>query len=235
MKFVLDTHCHTVASGHAYSTVQEIAREASNIGLELIAITDHTDTLPGGAPLFHFHNLKVIPKKIYGVEVLRGAEVNIIDFEGRVDLEERTLEELDIVIASFHPPCIKSGTLKENTNALIKAMQNPHIDVIGHPGDPRYPIDVKAVVEASKEYGTLLEMNNSSLRPDSFRAGGSDIVRDIIKECIKLDMPFIIGSDSHISFEVGKFEYIEKLIEGMEVPKNLIVNTSVEMLKSFLA
>ena len=102
-----------------------------------------------------------------------------------------------------------------------------------HPGDPRYPIDVKAVVEASKEYGTLLEMNNSSLRPDSFRAGGSDIVRDIIKECIKLDMPFIIGSDSHISFEVGKFEYIEKLIEGMEVPKNLIVNTSVEMLKVF--
>lgn len=54
MKFVLDTHCHTVASGHAYSTVQEIAKYASEIGLELVAVTDHSDKLPGGAHLFIF-------------------------------------------------------------------------------------------------------------------------------------------------------------------------------------
>ncbi|HHW67083.1 MAG: putative hydrolase [Epulopiscium sp.] len=235
MKYVLDTHCHTVASGHAYSTVQENAKEAANKGLELIAITDHAATLPGGAHLFHFHNLIVIPKKIYGVEILRGAEVNILDFEGHVDLEEETLENLDMVIASFHPPCIKPGSIQENTNALIKVMQNPHIDIIGHPGDPRYPIDIKAVVEAAKEYGTLLEINNSSLKPDSFRAGGSDTVRAIINECIRMDMPFVFGSDAHISYEVGNFEHIEKLIEGMEIPEHLIVNTSVALLKGFLA
>ncbi|NLK98160.1 MAG: phosphatase [Epulopiscium sp.] len=235
MKFVLDTHCHTVSSGHAYSTVQEIAKEASNRGLELIAITDHAETLPGGAHLFHFHNLIVIPRKLYGVEVLRGAEVNILDFEGRVDLGQETLEQLDIVIASFHPPCIKPGSIVENTNALIKVIQNPHIDIIGHPGDPRYPIDIKAVVEAAKEYGTLLEMNNTSLKPDSFRAGGTDTVREIIKECVRMDMPFIMGSDAHISFDVGNFGHVEKLIEDLEVPEHLIVNTSVELLKSFLA
>jgi len=235
MKFVLDTHCHTVASGHAYSTVQEIAKEASNRGLELIAITDHAETLPGGAHLFHFHNLIVIPRKLYGVEILRGAEVNILDFEGHVDLEEETLEHLDIVIASFHPPCITPGNIVENTNALIKVIQNPHIDIIVHPGDPRYPIDIKAVVEAAKEYGTLLEINNTSLKPDSFRAGGTDTVRDIIKECIRKDMPFIIGSDAHISFDVGNFNHVEKLIEELEVPEHLIVNTSVDLLKSFLA
>lgn len=235
MKFVLDTHCHTVSSGHAYSTVQEIAKEASNRGLELIAITDHAETLPGGAHLFHFHNLIVIPRKLYGVEVLRGAEVNILDFEGRVDLGQETLEQLDIVIASFHPPCIKPGSIVENTNALIKVLQNPHIDIIGHPGDPRYPIDIKAVVEAAKEYGTLLEMNNTSLKPDSFRAGGTDTVREIIKECVRMDMPFIMGSDAHISFDVGNFGHVEKLIEDLEVPEHLIVNTSVELLKSFLA
>ncbi|WP_341878069.1 phosphatase [Defluviitalea saccharophila] len=235
MKFVLDTHCHTVSSGHAYSTVQEIAKEASNRGLELIAITDHAETLPGGAHLFHFHNLIVIPRKLYGVEVLRGAEVNILDFEGRVDLGQETLEQLDIVIASFHPPCIKQGSIVENTNALIKVIQNPHIDIIGHPGDPRYPIDIKAVVEAAKEYGTLLEMNNTSLKPDSFRAGGTDTVREIIKECVRMDMPFIMGSDAHISFDVGNFGHVEKLIEDLEVPEHLIVNTSVELLKSFLA
>ena len=235
MKFVLDTHCHTVASGHAYSTVQEIAKEASNLGLELVAITDHAETLPGGAHLFHFHNLVVIPRKLYGVEILRGAEVNILDFEGHVDLGQETLEHLDIVIASFHPPCINPGNIIENTNALIKVIQNPHIDIIGHPGDPRYPIDIKAVVEAAKEYGTLLEINNTSLKPDSFRAGGTDTIRDIIKECVRMDMPFIMGSDAHISFDVGNFNNVEKLIEDLEVPEHLIVNTSVELLKSFLA
>ncbi|WP_058486571.1 phosphatase [Defluviitalea phaphyphila] len=235
MKFVLDTHCHTVSSGHAYSTLLENAKYASDTGLELIAITDHSDRLPGGAHLFHFHNMSVIPKKIYGVEILKGVETNIIDYSGNVDLDEETLEMLDIVIASFHPPCINPGSMKENTNALIKAMENPHIDIIGHPGDPRYPIDVKEVVSAAKEYKTLLEINNHSLRPGSFRAGGSDIVLNIIKECININMPFIMGSDAHICFDVGNFRYIEELIKDIEVPEHLVVNTSVETLKNFLS
>lgn len=234
MNYVLDTHCHTVASGHAYSTVQEIAKQASKIGLELIAITDHSDKMPGGAFLFHFHNMVVFPKEIYGVEVLKGAEVNILDYDGNVDLDKDTLEMLDIVIASFHPPCIKPGDIIENTRALINIIKNPNIDVVGHPGDPRYPIDIKAVVEMAKEYKTLLEINNSSLKPGSFRAGGTDAVKDIINECVRLDMPFIIGSDAHISFDVGNFQFAEKLIAELDVPRELIVNTSVEALKKFL-
>ncbi|NLK21160.1 MAG: phosphatase [Epulopiscium sp.] len=234
MKFVLDTHCHTVASGHAYSTVQEMAKEAAEKNFELIAITDHSDKMPGGAHLFHFHNMAVLPKKIYGVEILKGAEVNIIDYEGSVDLDEDTLRYLDIVIASFHPPCINPGNIRENTNALLKVMENPNIDIIGHPGDPRYPIDIKAVVEASKEYNTLLEINNSSLRPGSFRAGGARIVKDIMIECLKKDVPFIIGSDAHISFDVGNFKYAKELIDELGVSKDLVINTSVELLKGFL-
>jgi len=234
MKFVLDTHCHTVASGHAYSTVQEIAKYASEIGLELVAITDHSDKLPGGAHLFHFHNLHVIPKKLYGVEILKGAEVNIMDYDGNVDLDEDTLQRLDIVIASFHPPCIKPGNIEENTQAIINAIKNPNIDIIGHPGDPRYPIDIKAVVEAAKEYETLLEVNNNSLKPNGIRSGSTEIIREIMRECVRMDMPFILGSDAHIAFDLGNFKYAEELIAQLDIPEHLIVNRSVKFLKEFL-
>ncbi|HOQ16800.1 MAG TPA: phosphatase [Defluviitaleaceae bacterium] len=234
MKFVLDTHCHTVASGHAYSTVQEIAKYASEIGLELVAVTDHSDKLPGGAHLFHFHNLHVIPKKLYGVEILKGAEVNIMDYDGNVDLDEDTLQRLDIVIASFHPPCIKPGNIEENTQAIINAIKNPNIDIIGHPGDPRYPIDIKAVVEAAKEYETLLEVNNNSLKPNGIRSGSTEIIREIMRECVRMDMPFILGSDAHIAFDLGNFKYAEELIAQLDIPEHLIVNRSVKFLKEFL-
>ena len=60
MKFLTDLHIHTVASGHAYSTIEEIARAAGEKGLEIIAITDHTAGMPGGAHDFHFQNLGVV-------------------------------------------------------------------------------------------------------------------------------------------------------------------------------
>lgn len=70
-KLVVDTHTHTVASGHAYSTIIENCIEASKKGIELIAMTDHGPAMPGGPHIFHFGNLKVIPRYIHGVEVLK--------------------------------------------------------------------------------------------------------------------------------------------------------------------
>ena len=84
MKFVADTHTHTISSGHAYSTLDELVKEASKKGLEVIAITDHTPAMPGGAHAFHFANLRIIPKEMYGVRILRGAETNIMDYEGHI-------------------------------------------------------------------------------------------------------------------------------------------------------
>jgi putative hydrolase len=234
MKFVLDTHCHTVSSGHAYSTIEELAKQASERGLELIAMTDHTEAMPGGAHVFHFNNLRIIPDEIYGVEVLKGAETNIIDYDGNVDLNEDSLAQLDVVIASFHPPCIKPGTKEQNTQALLGVIKNPHIDIIGHPGDARYPLDFKKIVKAAKEYHTLLEINNSSLRPQSFRPGGKENIYRLLEECMKQQVPVIIGSDAHISFDVGNFDAAKEMLEQIGMPEELVVNTSVQRLKDFL-
>ena len=101
MNLIADMHCHTVASGHAYSTVQEIAREASNKGLEMVAITDHGPSMPGGPHCYHFGNLRALPSEIYGVKILKGVEANIIDYDGNIDLPERYLDILDIVCSRF--------------------------------------------------------------------------------------------------------------------------------------
>ena len=110
MRLTIDTHMHTIASGHAYNTIDEMTRSAADKGFTHIAITEHTPKMPGSCAEMYFHNLQSLRHEKMGVYRLFGAELNIMDFKGSVDLPERVYKELDITIASFHTPCIKSGT-----------------------------------------------------------------------------------------------------------------------------
>ena len=138
MKILLDTHTHTLASTHAYSTVLEMAKYASEAGMEAIAITDHAPAIPDGAHPWHFQNLKAIPREIYGVKILYGAEVNILDLEGNIDLADEVLEKLDVVNASIHAPCYKDGDATDHTSAYLAIVNNPLVDVICHSGSPAF-------------------------------------------------------------------------------------------------
>ncbi len=91
MRLVADCHVHTVNSGHAYSTINEYATEAAEKGLELIGMTDHGPAMPGGPHIYHFDNLKIIPDNLHGVEILKGAEANIIGYDGSMDIRDSTL------------------------------------------------------------------------------------------------------------------------------------------------
>lgn len=162
MKIEVDTHCHTIASGHAYSTIVENAKAASEKGLKMIAITDHGPAMPGTFHEAYFGYMKVIPRKIEGVYVLRGIEANIIDHNGTLDISEKYLKRLDIVLAGFHRPCYMGGSVEQNTYAAIEAMKNPYVDILVHPGNPEFPMDFERVVQAAKEYNVHIEINNSS-------------------------------------------------------------------------
>lgn len=232
MKLLMDTHCHTVASGHAYSTVMEIAREANNKGLRLVGITDHGPNMPGGPHLFHIGNQRVIPEKIYGVEILKGVEANIIDFDGNLDVPEEYLSKLDLVLAGLHEPCIEPGNIQQNTNAIIKAMENKYVDIIVHPGNPVFPLDYEKMVLKAKETGKLIEINNSSFGPS--RKGSRDNCIKIAKLCKEYGVRVVVGSDSHIAFDVGRFEKVIEIFEMIDMSEELIINTSVEKFKKFL-
>lgn len=116
MKIVADLHTHSIASGHAYSTIEEMAKGAKRAGLKMFAVAEHGPSMPGGPHLYYFYNIKVIPEVMEGVEVLRGAECNIVDREGNIDLDDEHLEKLDWVLAGFHIVCSPEGmSVAENT------------------------------------------------------------------------------------------------------------------------
>lgn len=235
MNFVLDTHTHSIASGHAYSTIQEMAKAASEKGLELLGISEHAPAMEGTCKEIYFRNLKVIPDTMYGVEMLFGIEANIMDYEGNTDVSTRTFECLDYGIASLHINCIKPGTIEENTNAYLHAMENPYINIIGHPDDSRFEIDYEKLVEKAKETNTLLEINNTSLSPETLRRNSKNNYYEMLTLCAKNQVPVILGSDAHISYDVGNFQYALTLLEEIDFPEKLIANLSVERYKTLLS
>ncbi len=234
MDYLLDSHTHSTASGHAYHTIDEMAREASERGLALLAITEHAVAMPGTCHRYYFENLKALPRRMYGIEVLFGAEVNILDYDGRVDLEQSLLKQMDVVVASLHPPCISPGTREENTGAFLKAIENPAVNIVGHPDDGRYPIDYDTLAAAAKEQHVLIELNNASLNPEGFRKNAWDNDRILLKCCEKYGTEIILDSDAHCRMEIGDHRYSSQLLEEMEFPEELIVNRSVEAYKKYI-
>lgn len=231
---LIDLHCHTVSSGHAYSTVKENIEEAKAKGLKYLGISDHGPMMPGGPHIYHFYNLRVFKNEIDGVRVLKGAEVNILNSNGEIDLPEDVLGGLDYTIASLHPPCFPFASIEENTQALINAMKNPFVKIIGHPDDSRYPLNYEELVINAKKHKVALEVNNSSLKEDSYREGAKDNVKMLLEECKRHNAFIILGSDAHIYYEVGEFNNIISILEEVNFPKELILNYNEEALKEFL-
>ena len=225
MKLKIDTHTHTLASGHAYSTVDENFRWAAEKGLELVALTDHAPGMKDTTCHAYFANLHVLPEKLHGVRLLRGIELNIMDFDGTVDMDEKTLSRLDMAIASLHTPCIAPGSRKENTRALLKVMENPYVDIIGHPGDPRYDIDYKEVFRQAKKTGTILEINNASLIPGGFRDGSQENVKKILRMSMEEGVSAVLGSDAHFYTGIGDFSHAIALLKEIGFPEELVLNT----------
>ena len=234
MKFVLDTHMHTIASGHAYNTINEMVKRGADLGLELMAITDHAPKMPGSCSYMNFLNFRALRREKYGVKLLFGAELNISDKDGTLDLSGEAMDAIDIGIVSMHTPCYKSGTAEENLNAYINAMKQSHVNIIGHPDDGRFPVDMEKLVLAAKEYNVLLELNNSSLNPSGFRKDTEKNDIEMLEYCKKYNQCIVIGSDAHVEEDVANFDRALSVIEKTEFPEELIVNTSVDKLLEYV-
>ena len=228
MKDVLDVHIHTTASGHAYSTFGEVIAAAKSKGLELVGIADHAPSVPGAPHSFHFVNFKIIPRDAYGIKIAMGAELNIIDYSGSTDLPAQILKRLDYAVASLHRECIQTGSVEENTAALIGAMKNPHVVILGHPDNPQFPADLDAVARAAKDSGVLLEINNSSYLPNGHRAGSAENAKLMLAACKRYGTKVIMGSDAHVDVDVGNHALSQKVLAENNFPEDLVVNTDVE-------
>lgn len=235
MRIELDTHTHTIASGHAYNTINEMIQAAADKGLKLLALTEHAPAMPGSCGHFYFYNLKILPRFQKGIEVMFGVELNIMDYNGTLDLPEQYIQSTDLRIASMHPPCLKPGTIEENTRAMLAVIHNPYVDILGHPDDSRYPLDYEQIVPEAKKYGKIIELNNNSLSPLNARVGARDNDWIILELCAKYEVPVIMASDAHADFMVGVLDDAASLVEETGFPKELLLNDSVEKFKHYLA
>jgi len=235
MNITCDCHCHTVASGHAYSTLGEYMTEAALRRLELVAITDHGPRMPGGPHPWHFHNLKILPRFWGPVELWRGVEANVVDLEGTLDLTDAELANLDLVVASFHTPFFPESTTRAQlTAAARRVLENPRVTILGHPDDDRLPLDHDELARVAADTGTFLEVNNSSLLPGGHRKNARENYLRMLDACVKYGTRIVLNSDAHLHLDVGRCDASLALLEAVQFPEALVANTSAARLKEWV-
>lgn len=220
----LDVHTHTVMSGHAYSTLQEMVAAAQQKNLDILGITEHAPGIPGTCNPIYFRNLHVVPRQFGNLRLLLGAELNILDTKGTLDLDEYYYKMLDIRIAGIHLLCWEGGTIEENTQGMINAIRNPWTQIISHPGDGTAELLFEPIVLAAKESKTLLEINNSSLNPNRNKETALRNNLEILRLCKQYEVPVVLSSDAHISYAIADYSFIWPLLQETEFPDQLIMN-----------
>lgn len=220
----LDVHTHTVMSGHAYSTLQEMVGAAQQKNLDILGITEHAPGIPGTCNSIYFRNLHVVPRRFGNLRLLLGAELNILDTKGTLDLDEYYYKMLDIRIAGIHLLCWEGGTVEENTQGMINAIRNPWTQIISHPGDGTAELLFEPIVLAAKESKTLLEINNSSLNPNRNKETALRNNLEILRLCKRYEVPVVLSSDAHISYAIADYSFIWPLLQETEFPDQLIMN-----------
>ncbi|MDR3270820.1 MAG: phosphatase [Peptococcaceae bacterium] len=232
MEILADLHTHTVSSGHAYSTLTENARAAAEKGMRLLGITDHGPAMPGGPDLYHFGNLHVLPGELFGVRILYGAETNIVSREGELDLPVRYLRKMQIVLAGLHVYCYPGGSREQNTQALIKVMQNPFVDMIAHPERVGFDADLERIAQASAEWGVPIEINNATLR--SSKQGAETNASALAEAAAHYQSPVILSSDAHFWDRIGELDRALAVAKNAGISEQQILNISPDRVLHYL-
>ena len=234
MHIVADIHTHTIASGHAYGTIREMAHAASEKKLSVLGITEHAPGVPGTTDPFYYLCLNLVPKTLFGVRVIHGCEINILN-DGTLSLEERFMIHLNYAIAGIHTTCYQNAGKLRNTENVISAMKHPLVKLISHPDDDHTPLDYEMLAKAALETGTALELNSSSLLKPEYRMNCFENYRTMLECCRRLKVPVIVSSDAHDPSQVGNFAEALALLEDVGFDEELILNNDEEKFRSFIS
>ncbi len=215
------------------NSIEEMAAEAKRLGLEYIAITDHTKSLAmtGGSDekklLKQMAAIDKINRSLKGIKVLTGAEVNI-NKDGTLDIEDEVLAKLDVVGVAVHSHF--NLPRREMTERITKAMRNPNADILFHPTgriiqkrEP-YDVDMDAIIKTAKETGTILEID---AYPDRL-----DLKDEHVRKAIDAGVKLVIDSDAHSTNHIRFLDFgIAQARRGWAEKKD-VINT--RPLKEFL-
>lgn len=228
----VDTHTHTILSGHAWGTLRENAGAAAEHGLKGICTTEHGPAIPGGVAEFVPAAQELLPETIRGVRVYRGVELSILDSTGRLDIPDKLLSSLDFVIASNHVLAASFDGIQEVTDGYCNAAANPNVDMIGHFHDVRTKSDYPKVIETCVKTGTLIELNASYLVPS--RTEHRAYLLECIRQIIRQEARVCVSSDAHYPDHVGAVGAMMELLDDVGFPEHLIVNLTLERFQTYV-
>ena len=229
-----DIHTHTLASGHAYGTIREMAEGAKEKKLELLGFSEHGPGIPGTCSEIYFSNLKVAPRKLHGVDILYGCELNVMN-DRTFNLAEKYLDLLDYAIIGIHTRCYEDAGRAGNTENLISYMRHPKVCLVSHPDDDHTPLDYERLVSAAKEYHVALEVNNSTFLKLHKRLNCLENYKTMLRLCEKYGVFVAVSSDAHDPAYVGRFDEACAFLNETGFDKELVVNISAEKLKAHIS
>jgi len=205
---VSDLHVHSTWSDGA-ATIAEMAAAARDRGLKVLAISDHSGSLgvAGGMSVEKLHERRVeiaSVQEIMGdsLRLLQGAEVEI-HADGSLDYSDDVLAELDVVVASLHSSLRQPR--EQITERLLRAMRNPHVDIIGHPSGRLLPnregadLDWEQVLKTALETGVALEINAHPSR--------LDLDEVYSRRAAEMGIPLSLNTDAHAPDQLDMIEY----------------------------
>ena len=228
----VDTHTHTLLSGHAWSTLDENCRDSALCGIKALCMTDHGPAMKGGMVWFAPNSFGALPSHIHGVQVVPGIEFNIIDRHGTLDITQiNILKRIRFGIASMHDITMPHLNKDLHTHAYIAALNNPAVDILGHPGNSHFDHDPLPIVLEAKRLNKLIEINNGSF---ASRAGSHDNCVAFAKLCKKHEVRICVSSDAHHSSQIGKFPLALEMLDEIQFPPELICNRTVEGFFTYL-
>jgi len=229
-----DLQMHTRWSDGSDSA-EEMARAAKELGYEYIAITDHSQSLRfvGGVTVEELRDHAKLVKQVadkVGIAILMGTECEVHP-DGSLDYPDEVLKELDIVLAAVHTRFRMSEA--EMTKRMIKAMENPHVDVVAHPTGrllgqrESYSVNVERLVEAARRTGTVLEINAGPQRLD---------LRDTqARMAQERGVKLAINTDAHTRYQLRYMEFgVGTARRGWVEKKNVINTLPLNDLRAFL-
>jgi putative hydrolase len=226
----VDFHSHTFMSQCGIHTHLEMLQTAREKGLAGLAITDHGPALRGRHPSSVYERLN---QPVEGIRYIKGIEANVTDTEGNIDIPDWLLPMLDIVLLGLHVRFPLRKRAKDWTDALITAMRrNPWVDIITHPVDENFPMNLELLATEARELGMALEVNNSKVL--YARTTVSEVER-FLAICKDVGCKLAVCSDAHTVEEIGGDDAVRPLLDASGIPDTQIVNATQGKAFGFVA
>ena len=220
-----DVHMHTVETD-GRNTIEEMAEAAKERGYKYMAITDHSKNLAFAnglddpRALAHIQKIREANERIGGIKIFAGIEVDILA-DGDLDLSDDVLAQMDVVIASVHS--VFNQEPAKMTDRLLKAIENPHVSVIGHPTGriqlrrEAYAFDVDAILTAAAKHNVAMELNSYPDRLD---------LNDVhLRQAKQRGVKIVINTDSHHTSHLEKIRYGVLQARRAWLTKDDVLNT----------